>query len=534
MEDKEYLDTFRYELHELLKGNNFKEIVRQYHLKHPFFYDRARIFWFWNPNQFKYEMVDETDLLVWIDKAFDLNGSVVAGSVKNSYLESFRQVGRENTPKEIPASWVQFKNRIYDVKTMQQYDASPEWFVTNPIPWNAAQTDETPIIDKLFTEWVGEEHKQFLYELFAYCCLPDYPIHGAFVFIGVGRNGKSKCIGLMRKFLGGGNWTSSDLKLLSNNVFEASGLYKKLVCFMGETDYGILKETDKIKKLTGQDPISMQFKHKDKADMINYAKLVIATNGLPISDDVSDAWYRRWFIIDFPNKFEEGKEILDIIPEAEFEALALKCIKILPILLEKGKFTNQGTIEDRKAKYLRASNPLTEFIDTFYIRDFGGSIRYGEFYNYYQRYLTLINKRPISKKEFSRLLAEEMLEVKKVHNSEFEGEFVVQGVRKREFLLDFENKGNVTDVTDFLCFHINTYVKNQYRTTVTSVTSVTDSKSMKELIVDYLKDKKGFAEITEIVKDLKVSDLSFIGVVEELKNEQVVFENPAGVLRLLI
>ncbi len=42
---------------------------------------------------------------------------------------------------------------------------------------------ETPTIDKIFEEWVGEEYVKTLYQIIAYCLLPDYPMNRLFCFI---------------------------------------------------------------------------------------------------------------------------------------------------------------------------------------------------------------------------------------------------------------------------------------------------------------------------------------------------------------
>ena len=63
-------------------------------------------------------------------------------------IEGFKQVGRKHKPKDIKTSWVQFKDKIYDVKTGESFEATPEYFVTNPIPWNVGKESNTPLMDK--------------------------------------------------------------------------------------------------------------------------------------------------------------------------------------------------------------------------------------------------------------------------------------------------------------------------------------------------------------------------------------------------
>ena len=56
-------------------------------------------------------------------------------------------------------------------------------------------------------------------------------------------------------------------------------------------------------------------------------------------------------IIDFPNIFSEEKDILEDIPDIEYNNLAKKIIRILKTLLEKRCFTNEGTYQEKEKRY---------------------------------------------------------------------------------------------------------------------------------------------------------------------------------------
>ena len=46
---------------------------------------------------------------------------------------------------------------------------------------------------------------------------------------------------------------------------------------------------------------------------IPFAKIIINSNSLPNSLDTSDGFYRRWLIVNFPNEFPEGRDIIATI-----------------------------------------------------------------------------------------------------------------------------------------------------------------------------------------------------------------------------
>ncbi len=343
----------------------------------PLFYDRAGMFWLWNSLETKWEIVDETDMLNMINEA--TGKDTINSKSRTEILNSLKQEGRKRIPKDIKKTWIQFKNKIYDISTGENFEATPEYFVTNPIPWNISGDPQTPVMDKIFKEWVGEEYVPLLYEILAYSLLPDYPINRLFCFIGSGMNGKSKFLELLHRFVGPDNVCSTELDSLIGSRFEVTRLHKKLVCMMGETNFNEMSKTSIIKKLTGGDLIGFEYKNKNPFEDHNYAKIIIATNNLPTTTDKTLGFYRRWCIIDFPNSFSEKKDILIEIPKEEYNNLATNSIIVLNELLKNREFTNEGTIEERAEKYEAKSNFLRNFLDLFVEEDFNEWITVNDF-----------------------------------------------------------------------------------------------------------------------------------------------------------
>lgn len=392
-----------------IRIDSYMHNVNEFYDKQPFFYDDSGIFWFWKDN--RYEQVDDVDVMNMLDETLGFEGQTVSGGLKTNYLEAFKRVGRKHKPREAPAKWVQFNDVAYSLNSGKTYPVQPNYFFTNPIPWDIGTTLETPTMDKLITEWVGEEYRQTAYEIIAYCCLADYPIHLIFCLVGSGRNGKSKFLGLIHNFLGADNICSTELDSLLSSRFEGFKLYKKLACIMGETNFNVLNKTSLLKKLTGQDLIGFEKKNKTPFDAKNYAKILIASNSLPVSTDTSEGFYRRWMIINFNNIFKEGHDVLQIIPEGEYNALAKKVTEVLPKLLKAGEFNKQGSIEERQQKYILASNPLSHFLEISCERGADYFMRYSELYTAYRQYLHKNKRRRILYKEFNDVLALEGLEV---------------------------------------------------------------------------------------------------------------------------
>jgi len=405
-----------------------EDLVKQIFDVQPYFYDKNKLWWLWDFKEFKWGIVDETDMVVLVKNMSGAN--TVNSKHRNEILEAMRQEGRQRIPKEIKTSWIQFNDKIIDIETGEEHTVNPEFFITNPINWKLGESEETPEIDKLFESWVGEEYKQELYEVLAFCLVPKYFIHRIIALIGAGANGKGTYLRLLTKFICPENVASTSLNRLMAGRFEGSALYKKLVCLMGETHFSTFKRTDTIKSMTGEDRIPCEFKNKDRFDFENYAKLIMATNSLPMTIDKTDGFYRRWKIIDFKNKFEKEKDVLDIVPDFEYENLALKCLNIVKRLWVERIFTNDGDFKDRKKKYEEKSNPLMLFIKENYAKDVNGTIKLSDFYDALISFLKEREYRELTYKEVSQQLRNEGHEIKRTTIDKVSANFLLGFISK--------------------------------------------------------------------------------------------------------
>lgn len=391
--------------------------AREFLKQQPIFYDKAGLWWVWNLEMSMWEISDEVDILNRIRNTIGIN--TINAKERNEIINALKQIGRENAPEVVTKNWIQFKNKIVDVETGEIFDAIPKYFMTNPIPHNIGESEETPTLDKYFGEWVIEEGLQdesyinTLYEILAYSCLQKQFLQRMFAFVGSGSNGKGVFLSILKKFLGKDNICSTELKLLSSNQFESSSLYKKQACFMGEVDSADMQNTNLIKKLSGEDDIRYCFKGKTPFTEQSSTTCFMNTNSLPVSPDKSIGFYRRWLIIDFPHEFPVGKDIISSIPDIEFENLAKKVIRIVSELIQRKAFTNEGDIEIRRKKYEDRSSPLMSFVKEYCVEDLEAYIPFKKFLPYFLDYLKSKKLRPFTPKNTSKMLKEEGFEVNK-------------------------------------------------------------------------------------------------------------------------
>ena len=361
--------------------------------KHPMFYDDNKLWWVWDFDSKRWKMVDETSISIKFTDVFNIQSNYYKNNVKTVVFNALRDGARKFRQlyiKDIKPSWVVFKDVILDLDTDEIFDHSWEYFSVNPIPYNYYSEDgkDTPVIDTLFSEWMNNKDFNILYELIGYSMLSDYPIHRIFCFYGPGRNGKSTFLNILEKTIGEYNVTCTDLNDLLKRNFESAMLYKKTACSLAETNFNVLSETSLLKRLTGQDSLTAEFKNKPKFKFRNYAKIIIATNNLPITTDKTIGFYSRWIIIDFPNTYDEQRDVLSEIPFVEFGNLARKSIDFFKKVYKSRKFTGESNLLDKTKKYEDKSNPLKKFMESNIIEDFETNMFLNEFVLNFKSYLS--------------------------------------------------------------------------------------------------------------------------------------------------
>ncbi|HIE29270.1 TPA: hypothetical protein EYP66_18520, partial [Candidatus Poribacteria bacterium] len=258
------------------------------------------------------------------------------------------------------------ENGVLDLETMELYPHSPKYLLTVKLHVKYDPEADCPEIKKFFSEVLHQDDIPVIEELFGYCLYRDYFIQKAFMFVGEGNNGKSTLISLLREFLGKANVSSKSLQELVEDRFATSELYGKMANLFADIPDKALKNTGIFKMLTGGDMLEAQRKFQHPFKFVNYAKLIFSANKLPETYDETDAFFRRWIIINFPNKFEGDKADKKLIekltkPE-ELSGLLNLALAGLKRLLEKGDFSGSKSTDEIREEYIRMSDPVGAFV----------------------------------------------------------------------------------------------------------------------------------------------------------------------------
>lgn len=224
------------------------------------------------------------------------------------------------------------------------------------------------------------------------------------MLVGSGANGKTTFLNIIIKVLGRHNCSFRSLQELMENRFAPADLYGKLANIYDDLPPTKLTKTGLFKMLVSGGEIQAEKKFRNPFKFRNYAKLVFSANKIPTTIDDTQAFFRRWIIINFPNEFIGDKadpHLEDKLSTPECLSYVLKWMLTgLKRLLENCKFSNEESIDEIEDKYLRMSNPVYAFLSDCTEPDPDAAVSKDELYHAFLDYCKS-NKLPtVSKRAF--------------------------------------------------------------------------------------------------------------------------------------
>jgi P4 family phage/plasmid primase-like protien len=328
-----------------------------------------------------------------------------------------------------------FKNAVLDWRclvyegTLCIETPKPELMVLHRIPWEidvsvlekhlntprgelfrAVEGELGELVD-IFKQWVGDRW-HLLVEIIGYTLLAgEYPLSKAIMLVGEGGNGKSVYLELVRRLVGVENCTSVKLQdLAGDSRFSASQLYSKMANIYADLPSTLMRETGQFKILTGQDPISADRKYREPITFVNYAKLLFSCNELPRVEDMTTAFWRRWIVVEFPNRFQQNEEFKrmlfkELLPKVAPKLLAYALLAVAHVV-RSGKFSFEESEADYREKWLRDTNSVYAFVlDMLKLgvleKREDGRVETGELYQMYVKYCNMEERDPMDKRKFT-------------------------------------------------------------------------------------------------------------------------------------
>lgn len=290
--------------------------------------------------------------------------------------------------------WINVRNGLLDWATGELHPHSPDVpsLVQLPVEWNPEA--DCPAFRKFLGEVLPPDCLEpreggpgFVWELLGYLAYAGNPMHLAILLRGKGRNGKGAFLRVVARMLGGANVSATTLTDLVENRFSAANLYGKIANIAGDIDPRWLKDTAKLKAMTGEDDVSAERKYGQPFDFRPWAVPVYSANRSFRVSDSSEGFFSRWVVIPFPNSFV-GKEDrgLDarIGTRDELEGVLRHAVGALPALMRRGRLPEPPSIVEAKRQFVLSGDQVRAWLDTYCELDPGAFSPRAALYSHYR------------------------------------------------------------------------------------------------------------------------------------------------------
>lgn len=329
------------------------------------------------------------------------------GSLVNEVIGHVQRrtyVKREEFDSDIHT--INLQNGFYNLKTGEFIPHTPDYLSRVQIPVDYDPSARCPNFLKFLTQAMSDQDdRRLLLEEFASCLWRSSNLQLAFMHVGKGANGKSTFFKVMEVLLGKRNVSHGSIHNLAWNRFAAAELDGKLANIHADISNNEIAHTGLLKQLISGDAITVERKHKDPFMLENYAKLFFSCNELPQVFDISDAWFRRWIIIEWKQQYtgdKADKHLLErLTTEGELSGILNILLGIARNLLQKGRLSTNKTTEQIKLEWQERADLIQAFINNNIERDAGSYVTKEELYAKYVLWCNSHNYAAKSQKSFS-------------------------------------------------------------------------------------------------------------------------------------
>lgn len=422
-------DTTSYQLADFIMNNGFYKTFKD--TKETLFYYEGI-----------YKSFGDIEIESKIEKHFP---SVTSHKVNETLAHIKRKTYIDRCLFDSEPYYISVENGVLDLLSDELNPPTPNYLSLVKIPIYYDKEAKCEAIDKFLSEIVAKEDVQTLYEIAGFLLLKKYFIHKAIMQIGETHSGKSTYQKLLCAMIGEKNVSHVPLQNLLYHRFASAQLYGKLMNSYADLPNITLKQTGPFKMLCGEDMIYAEKKGKNPFEFENTAKLIFSCNEMPKTHDKSDAFYIRWILINFPNRFDDknpntDKKLIEkLTTKEELSGFLNKAIEYAKILIDQEHFTNNPDVEIIKEYYEKLSNPIYAFMMDFCIIDGKSNILCEAFYQELMKYC---EEKRLSKPTLTYLTQElKRLRIEKTRLAENKRPYAYHGLRWKT------DKEKIEDIT---------------------------------------------------------------------------------------
>lgn len=283
---------------------------------------------------------------------------------------SCTKVQAMDTNKDI----LNLNNGILDLQTFELKPHSPSYLSSIRIDIDYIKEAECSRF-KLYMKQItngDEQLEMLLQEIMGYCLTGETRAEKAFIFYGVGSNGKSVFAKILTMIAGYDNVTNIPLREFGTK-FGTETIVGKTINIATETELDDSRlNTENIKSIASGDQMHIQRKYKKGIDIVPLIKLIFLTNNLPRVNDTTKGFLRKIMIIPFNAEFTYNNEdpnkrldnrLIDKLKDEKEGILQYALEGLKRLRQNKFQFTRCNIVDNALVNYEKEINPTIEFFE---------------------------------------------------------------------------------------------------------------------------------------------------------------------------
>lgn len=316
----------------------------------------------------KWQQIDDVELGKRCrDILHEVEDDIWTQSWHGEYMAALRLEAKQVSRMDQDHRYINLKNGMLNLSSLELVPHDPIYYSTvqTPIDYNASAACPRfeAFLSSVFED--DQERIDLVQEIMGYSLTKDRRLQKAFIFYGVGANGKSVLADVISKVVGLENTSHVPLSKLMDR-FGLDNLPGKTVNISTETELGEKHlNTQNFKAITGADTVNIEQKYRDSFSCELFCKLLILVNSLPRTKDHSHGYYRRLVIVPFHRVFTEAEQDRDLLSKLveELEGILLFALQGYQRLLTNNhRLTVCKEAERALAVYKEEQNPVLVFM----------------------------------------------------------------------------------------------------------------------------------------------------------------------------
>lgn len=267
--------------------------------------------------------------------------------------------------------YVLFKNGVYDLVEQKLRPHSPDYVISNLIPWDYNPNAYDELTDKTLNKLAcnDKEIRALLEECIGYTFYRDSKLGKCFIFTGEKNNGKSTFLFMLNTLLGDDNYCSVDITNMARELDIAS-LSNKLANIKDDVSDGYMEglNVSLFKQVCTGNRCRGKFLYNDPFDFYPYATLIFSANSIPRIKDPTGAVTKRMIIVPFNAVFTKADPDFDpfinekLSRQEAMEYLVNIGIKALINVIKRNGFTKSAQADREIDEYKISNDSVLSFI----------------------------------------------------------------------------------------------------------------------------------------------------------------------------